>query len=265
MALPDYAMRQPSFPEMYERLLVQPLFRPFAETVLDRVNLTPGDRVLDIACGTGIVARLARERMGGGTVVGVDLSPQMLAVAGAVAPEIEWREGSAQALPVADGERFDLVVCHQGLQFFADQPAALREIKRVLAPGGRVAVATWCSVENSPVLGELQRVAERHLGPIADQRYNFGAAADLEALMVAAGFTNVRVETETRTVRFPEAKTFVRMNTMAFVGMSAAKALDETARAAVVDAIAMASMEAVSPHLRNNELVFDLSTNLATA
>ena len=160
MALPDYAMRQPSFPGCTSACSCKPLFRPFAETVLDRVNLTPGDRVLDIACGTGIVARLARERMGGGTVVGVDLSPQMLAVASAVA-------------------------------------------------GAR-------------------RVAERHLGPIVDQRYNFGGAADLEALLVAAGFTNVRVETETRTVRW-------------------------------VDAIAMASMEAVSPQLRNNELVFDLT------
>ena len=264
MALPDYAMRQPSFPEMYERSLVQPLFRPFAETALDRVNLTPGDRVLDIACGTGIVARLATQRVGGGTVVGVDLSPQMLAVASAVAPEIAWREGSAQSLPVA-GERFDVVVCHQGLQFFADRAAAVREIKRVLAPGGRVAVATWCSVENSPVLGELQRVAERHLGPIADQRYNFGSAADLEALLAAGGFSGVRVETVTHTVRFAGAKTFVRMNTMAFVGMSAAKGLDDTARAAVVDAIAADSMDAVSAHMRGDELIFELSTHLATA
>lgn len=264
MALPDYAMRQPSFPEMYERWLVAPLFRPFAEIALDRVNLTPGDRVLDIACGTGIVARLARARTAG-TVVGVDLSPQMLAVAAAVAPDVEWREGPAQTLPVGGDEQFDVVVCHQGLQFFADKAAAVGEMKRVLAPGGRVAVATWCSVDDSPVLRELQRVAEQHLGPIADQRYNFGDAAELEALLAAAGFNEVRVETVTRTVRFAAGKTFVRMNTMAFVGMSAAKALDETARAGVVDAIARASMEAVSAHLSDGELAFELSANLVTA
>ncbi|RWP09182.1 MAG: methyltransferase domain-containing protein [Mesorhizobium sp.] len=92
MTLPSYAMNQVSFPEMYERWLVGPLFRPWAEMALDELELSSGDRVLDIACGTGIVARVARERLGGaGFVVGIDVSADMLAVARAVELAIDWR------------------------------------------------------------------------------------------------------------------------------------------------------------------------------
>src|SRR5262245_37506230 len=98
----------PSFAEMYERLLVPALFRPFAEVLIDRAEVADGDHVLDVACGTGIVARLARERVGdSGRVVGVDLSPPMLAVARGVEPEVDWREGNATALPLGPGEVFD--------------------------------------------------------------------------------------------------------------------------------------------------------------
>ncbi|TJW75951.1 MAG: methyltransferase domain-containing protein, partial [Mesorhizobium sp.] len=105
-------MGQASFPEMYERWLVGPLFRPWAEVTFDEVKLAPGHRVLDIACGTGIVARVARERLGAaGYVAGIDISPDMLAVARGVAPDIDWRAGNALALPLGDGEQFDVVVC----------------------------------------------------------------------------------------------------------------------------------------------------------
>ena len=110
MVLPSYAMNQPTFPEMYEKWLVGPLFRPWAEIALDEVNLAEGDRLLDIACGTGIVARTACERLGNaaGFVVGIDLSMDMLAVAKKAAPAIDWREGNAVALPLHEGEQFDV-------------------------------------------------------------------------------------------------------------------------------------------------------------
>ena len=135
MSLPGFAL-QASFPEMYERLLVGPLFRPWAELTLEEVALAPGDRVLDVACGTGIVARVASERLEGAVrVVGVDVSPDMLAVARAAAPAIDWREGDAARLPLGEGEAFDVVVCQQGLQFFPDKPAAAR--RAAAGAGGR--------------------------------------------------------------------------------------------------------------------------------
>ena len=150
MTLPRYAMNQSSFPENYERELVGPLFRPWAELTVDEVNPGPAERVLDVACGTGIVARVAGERIGSGRgLVGVDISPGLLAVARAVAPDIDWREGDAGALPLADGEQFEVVLCQQGLQFFPDKPAAAARLpsRSVLCPH-RLRLArlrTFCS------------------------------------------------------------------------------------------------------------------------
>jgi ubiquinone/menaquinone biosynthesis C-methylase UbiE len=267
MTLPAYAMNVSSFPEMYERSLVGPLFRPWAEVLLQRVKLAAGDRVLDLACGTGIVARLAMERLGEeGRVVGVDVSAPMLAVASTIAPSIDWREGNASTLPIKDGEQFDVVACQQGLQFFSDKPAAAREMRRVLAPRGKLAVATWRSLQEIPFFQELHRVAERHVGAVFDQRYSFGDATALEKLLADAGFHDVRLETMSRTTRLPDAAVFVRMNAMAIVGMSAASAaMGDEERARVVGVIANESAKVLPRYAVGEGLAFEMSTNMATA
>jgi ubiquinone/menaquinone biosynthesis C-methylase UbiE len=265
--LPAYAMGQASFPEMYERWLVGPLFKPWAEATLQEIELAPADRVLDIACGTGIVARLAKERLGSTAhVVGIDLSPDMLAVARTVAPEIDWREGDAGALPLRDGEQFDVVVCHQGLQFFPDKPAAAAQMRRALAGGGRLAVATWRSDAEIPFFRELRLVAERRLGAIDDQRYGYGEAAPLEALLREAGFGDVRSRTISRTMRFSDGAPLLRLNAMALVGMSAAgKEWGDQERRRVVEAIASESVPVLQSYTDGSGLAFELSTSLATA
>ncbi len=267
MTLPSYAMSQASFPEMYERWLVGPLFRPWAALTFDEVKLSQGDRVLDVACGTGIVARVARERLGdAGYVIGIDVSSDMLSVARAVAPGIDWREGNASALPLREGEEFDVLVCQQGLQFFPDKPLAASEMRRALAKGGRLAVATWRSDDEIPFFRDLRRVAERHLGVVVDQRYSFGDAALLEALLRGAGFHDVRSRTVSRTIRFEDGAPFVRLNTMAFVGMSAAgKAMGDQERKRVVDVVVAESAPVLASYSDGTELAFGLSTNLATA
>lgn len=267
MSLPSYAMNQASFPEMYERWLVGPLFRPWAELTLDELKLSPGDSLLDIACGTGIVARVAKERAGDSArVVGIDVSPDMLAVARAVAPNIDWREGNASSLPLAEGERFNVVVCQQGLQFFADQAQALAEMRRALAEHGRLAVATWRSDDEIPFFRDLREVAERHLGPITDQRYSFGDAVLLEELLRDAGFENVAVKRVSRTIRFKDGDPFLRLNTMAFVGMSSAgKTMGEEERKRVMDAIIEESVPVSEQYSDGPELAFELTTNLAIA
>jgi SAM-dependent methyltransferase len=226
---------QLSFPEMYEQLLVGPLFRPSAEVILEEVALARGNRLLDIACGTGIVARLAKERLGdSGRVVGVDVNPQMLAVARSVAPGIDWREGSATALPLQDDEQFDTVTCQQGLQFFPDKRAAAREMRNALAPGGMLAVATWRPTEEIPLLRE-------------------------------AGIREVRVKTVSRTMRFTDAPAFVRLNTMALVGMStASKEMGDEERRRAMAAIAGDSGKVLPPYTNAAGLAFEISTNVAT-
>lgn len=256
-----------SFADLYERWLVGPLFRPWAELLLDRTGLRPGERLLDVACGTGIVARLAHRRVGAaGRVVGVDRNAQMLAVARAVAPDLDWREGDAGALPLVPGEQFDVVTCHQGLQFFPDRPGAAGELRRGLAPGGRLGLAVWRPVEESPLVHELQRVAERHVGAVTDQRHAFGDPAALEALLIDAGFGDVRVIPVTRAIRFPDGAVFVRMNAMALIGMSAAgKSMGEQERAATAALIVEDSAEVLARYSGPDGLVFEISANVATA
>ena len=267
MTLPSSATNHPNFAEIYEQALVPHLFRPWAEVLLDQVQLSAGDRVLDIACGTGIGARLAKERLGsGGQVVGVDQSQPMLAVARAVAPSIDWREGNAGALPVDDRTKFDVVLCHQGLQFFPDRPAAVREMRRVLASGGRMAIATWRPVEESPMVRELGGVAERHLGPIVDQRHAFGDGNAIAVLLTDAGLNDISVRTMTRLLRLPDATLFVRLNAMALVGMSSAgKTMDEEKKAQVVSAIVADSGDVIARYADGEGLAFHLGSNVATA
>ena len=267
MKLPAYAMGQASFPELYEHLLVGPLFRPWAELVLDRVRLAPGDRVLDIACGTGIVARLAKERLGaGGTVVGVDVSAPMLEVARTIEPGVDWREGNASALPIRAGETFDVVVCQQGIQFFPEQEAAAREMRRALASGGRLAVSAWRPNAEIPFFHDLQQVAERHLGPIVDPRHGAGDAGAIERLLAVAGFRDVRVETLSLTTRFVDGAVFISMNTMALVGMRAQGAsLADEERARVVETIVDESAAVMPSYGDGKAIAFEMATNFATA
>jgi ubiquinone/menaquinone biosynthesis C-methylase UbiE len=267
MSLPNYAMNQVSFPQMYEQWLVGPLFKPWAEMILDEVELKAGDRVLDIACGTGILARLAQQRLGqAGYMVGIDISPDMLAVARSVAPGIEWREGNAGALPLKDDERFDVVACQQGLQFFPDKPAAAAQMRLALANGGRLAVSTWRSDEEIPFFRGLREVAERRLGGISDQRYGFGNATALETLLRDAGFKEVRSKVLSRTIRFEADAPFLRLNAMALVGMSAAgKAMSGAERKDVVEQIVSDSVPIQQSYTDGSMLAFEVRTNLSTA
>lgn len=258
---------RPSFPEMYEKFLVAPLFQPWAEMLLDGAALAAGDGLLDIACGTGIVPRLAKQRLGdAGRVVGVDLSPQMLTVANTMAPGVDFREGSAAALPVAAGETFTVVTCQQGLQFFPDKAAAAGEMRRVLAPGGRLGVSTWRPIEEIPLFRDLHRVAEQHLGPVVDQRHAFGDATAIERLFAEAGFNDIQVKTMARTIRFADGAVFARLNAMALVGMSpASKSMSDEARAETVATIAGDSASVLPSYAQGDGIAFEISTNVATA
>jgi ubiquinone/menaquinone biosynthesis C-methylase UbiE len=258
---------QASFPEIYEQVLVGPLFQPWVAPLLEDADLTPGHRVLDIACGTGIVARMARERVGSaGTVVGVDLNPQMLAVARRVAPTVDWREGDAGALPLRAGEEFDVVLCQQGFQFFPDRAAAVQQMRRALVQGGRVALSTWRSDEEFPVLRELRGLAERHVGPIADRRHSLGAPGPIEAVLREGGFRDVRSKHFSRTIRFQDGLVFARLNAMALVGMSTqAGVLDDQGRQRIADAIVNDSADLVRSHTDGAGFAYEIGTNVVLA
>ena len=205
-----------SAPEIYERELVPAVFGAWAPILVELAQPRRGDRVIDVACGTGIVARIAAERGGPtGAVVGIDLNPGMLSVARSVVSTdvgsggpLQWQEASADKLPFPDGS-FDVVYCQLGLQFFADRAAALREMRRVLGAEGRLALMVWRGINESPGFAVLAEALQRHVGQAAAiMRAPFGLpdADELAALVRAAGFQNVAIHQRSGTVRFPSVE-----------------------------------------------------------
>jgi len=183
----------------YEDLLVPALFRQWVGAVLDAAQILPGHRVLDVACGTGVLAREAADRVGfAGYVAGVDPDRGMLAVAERLAQTPEWRQGTAESLPYPE-ECFDVVVSQFGLMFFADRRKALKEMLRVLTPQGRLAIAVWDSLENVPAYATevalLDRVAGASAANAVRAPFVLGARRALLTLFEGAGVSSVAIET----------------------------------------------------------------------
>lgn len=203
------------FPAVYEELMVPGFFAAFADELLERAAPADGERLLDIATGTGIVLRRARERVPGlARLTGLDLTPGMLATARLQSEglEIEYVEGDAQALPFEDGS-FDILTCQQGLQFFPERDRALAGFHRVLRPGGRVVVACWCEIESSPGYLAIAEVVARRLPDrtgAARAPFALPDVATLRDLLEDAGFVGVTVERVEGTARFRSPEEFAR-------------------------------------------------------
>jgi SAM-dependent methyltransferase len=150
--------------DIYEQFFVPALFGQFVQPMLDSVAAGDGDRLLDVGTGTGVVARAALKRVGSrGSVVAVDPNEAMLAVAERLAPGVDMRRGSAEQLPLDDGE-IDCVTCQFALMFFSDRRRAVEEMRRVVRPGGRVAVATWAAVAQSPGYAAMVELLADEIG-----------------------------------------------------------------------------------------------------
>jgi SAM-dependent methyltransferase len=198
------AVRSPA--EVYDEHFVPALFRQWGPVVAAAAEVRPGDRVLDVACGTGALTLAVAERVGReGSVVGLDANPEMLAVARRKPAAVEWLEGRAEALPLPDAS-FDAVVSQFGLMFFDDRPAALREMMRVLRPGGRLAVAVCDGIERSPgyaaFAGLLDRLFGREVGDAMRAPFVLGEPERLHGICREAGVTGAEVARHQGTVRF---------------------------------------------------------------
>jgi ubiquinone/menaquinone biosynthesis C-methylase UbiE len=217
------------------------------EDLVKAAALRPGERVLDVACGTGIVARtVARKLRGNGSVVGVDLSAPMLAAARAAAAveglRVEWREASAVKLPLGDAA-FDVAFCQQGLQFFPDRVGALRELYRVLTPGGRLVLSVWGPIERSPGFAVLAEALTHHIGPetgalMITGPFSLSGAEELRALIAEATFKDVTLQPAVKMLRFPSPEEFVLRYAAGSALASAVAAADAHARAALLAEVA---------------------------
>lgn len=198
--------------EVYESRFVPALFAGWCEAVVDTAAPRAGQEVLDVACGTGVVARAVADRLaGGGRVVGVDLNPSMLAVAARLRPDIDWREGDAASLPFASAT-FDLVTCQAALMFFPDPVQALREMSRVARPSGAVVVLVPGRFESSPAYVRLAAVLAGYVPGAGDLVRTYFAHGDLQELTGLFARAGLRVEatrTDMHDVVFGSLEEFV--------------------------------------------------------
>lgn len=269
MTATDTTVYNPSA-EVYERELVPAIFRSWAAELVDLAAPRPGERVLDVACGTGIVARTAAARVGpGGTVVGYDLNPAMLAVAhresARLRPTITWQQGTATALPFADAS-FDVVCCQQGAQFFDDRARGLAELRRVVTPRGRVALSVWRGLDQHPVYRALDEVLSGHLDPGAlagsDAPFSMGDADALRALLREVGFGHVDLRISIGTVRFSSAEHMLSAIGGAHAPLAAAlTALDPAARHGLFSDLATA----LHPYTDDDGIAYPMVSSVVLA
>lgn len=265
------AQQNASPAEVYERYLGPAIADRWTRVLLDYAKPQPGERALDVACGTGSVARHIAPLVGvNGEVVALDINPEMLAVGRAIlAPEganIEWQEGNAMDLPLPD-RAFDLVLCQQGLQFFSDRARSLREMRRVLADGGRVVLSVWQGLELHPVYHTLFEATLRHLGgTLSDVAvpFSLSGAEDLRALLDDAGFQRTDIVARKLDIRLPSPERFVQLTIRgAATSIPAFLQLDAAARLALVEAVASETDTVIRRYSKGSELMFPMFTHIA--
>ena len=252
--------------ENYERFFVPDIGAPNARAVVAAAVLEEGDRVLDVACGTGVAARFAAERVGqAGAIAGIDINPAMLDVARAIdapGPEIAWREGAAENLPF-DNEAFDAVVSSLGFQFFADKAAALSEMRRVLGGGGRLTLGT---VGPTPPLFEaIDAVLADYIGPGAsefiDTVFSVCDPDHVRSALDGAGFADIEIDYGPIQLRLAPAADFVWQYVTSTPLAAMAAELDEDGRIALEQKV----VERCEPFTDRGSLVMAPNVLLATA
>jgi ubiquinone/menaquinone biosynthesis C-methylase UbiE len=237
--------------ELYQRYLVPAITTKWAEDLVNRVQPRAEEAVLDVACGTGVVARLAARTRA--TVTGLDLNKGMLAVARDVASEgspIEWIEGSALDLPFP-ADRFDVVLCQLGLQFFPDQGRALREMRRVLRSIGRAALSVYSPIERTPGAYAFVLALDDVLGADASRikrgEHSFTDGAQLETLLKDTGFSAVDVRTVVQEIAFPSVLDYVRFQLLATPMTVLLKNRGESERQEIISLVASKTMALAAP------------------
>lgn len=250
--------------ENYERYFVPSIGVPFARPVVAAAGLHPGDRVLDVACGTGVAARLAAERVGPtGRVAGVDPTPPMLEAARATSPDVDWHQGVAEDLPFEDGS-FDAIVCSLGFQFFSDQVRALGEMRRVLVPGGRVAIGT--PGPTPPLMAALEGALADHVGEEAagfvQAVFSVHDPAEVRrAFDAAGGYRDVEAGTQPLPLRVAPPADFLWQYVCCTPLAGAVAQLSEDTRAALERDV----VERCRPYLDGDSLVMEPGLLVASA
>jgi ubiquinone/menaquinone biosynthesis C-methylase UbiE len=253
--------------ELYERYVARYLLGPWAPLLVDAARIAAGERVLDVACGTGVVTRSAAQRLGAaGRVVAIDLNPGMIRVARSlpapVGAPIEWLERSALDLRLADAS-FDVVLCQQGLQFFPDKALALREMRRVLDHGGRLALSVWTGVGlYHGVVGEaLARFVSNAAAIQFCASRQVPSKEELQRLATEAGFSAVEVRVSRINVHLPALDKFTLNHLAATPVASVIAAADPATRKKIGESV----MEQLRPYAKDDGVTYPEETHVLTA
>jgi len=268
----DHWQLEGSAAELYQRYLVPGITAKWAEDLVHRARLRGGEEVLDVACGTGVVARLAASKVAQGRVTGLDLNAGMLAVARGVLNEgasVNWMEGSALDLPFPS-DHFDVVLCQLGLQFFPDQPRALREMRRVVRERGRIALSVYSPIERTPganaFVSALDEVLGREASRIKRGEHSFASPAQLEKLLDDAGFGTVDVQTVVQTISFPSVRDYVRFQLLATPMTILLKDKTEPERQVIISSVASRTATLSTPTmLEGGKFTFPQEAYVAVA
>ena len=232
----------------YDSYLVPAIFEPWSRDLIKRAQVWKGDRVLDVACGTGIVAcRIAGT---GAKVTGIDLDGSRLELARKRAAEegvsVTWREGSGEALPFRE-PAFELVTCQQGLQSMTDREKAAREMRRVIVPGGRAVISCWLPIDQQGAYAAIAAVVGKpcERSPLDEQTLN--------KLLLDAKFFATKIETVTRQVRISDPTRFATLSISWITGEPASQAM-------IADGVA-----ALAPFMVDDAVQFSMTAVVAVA
>ena len=249
--------------EVYESCFVPAIFGAWASRVADAAGIRTGKRVLDVGCGTGVLAREAVRRVGlEGQVVGLDLNEGMLAVAARTEPNIEWRQGDAASLPFEDAS-FDVVVSQFALMYFPERVRSLSEMWRTLASGGRLAIAAWAPLRRARGYQILVDIATRQCGGEAANvlaaPFVLGDRSELAKLFFDSGISGADVTLHEGSIRFPSVKEFIRIEVK---GSPLADMVSDDAMATLAAESESALAEFVVPA---GEIVMPMDAHIVTA
>jgi ubiquinone/menaquinone biosynthesis C-methylase UbiE len=257
-----------SGPESYERHNVI-AFMDTSQDLVALAALRTGERVLDVACGTGVLARLAAKAVGStGKVAGADLNEGMLTTARNKAEreelQIEWHTCDAAALSIPDGS-FDVALCQWGLEFFSDRSRGLREVARVLVPGGRLVLRVWRALDRQPFYVALLDALERHLGPGAGApiraAFTLSDRKELRTLVTEAGFSRVHLRITTNLLRFPSLEQYVLGYLAATPIAARVASMGDQGRSAIVSDVA----EALQTYIDDDGLAAPVENHIVVA
>jgi ubiquinone/menaquinone biosynthesis C-methylase UbiE len=243
--------------EIYDRIAARYVLGPWAPGLVEAAGVKGGEKILDLACGTGLVTRTAAAKLGpGGHITGLDLNAGMLRVAAAAdnpgAGAIDWVEGSALEMALPDGV-FDLVLCQQGLQFFPDKAKALAETHRVLRPGGRALFSVWAAAGpyNDAVAAALTACVDTATAGRYLVTRDVPDADTLNALFAGAGFGKIEVERIEMAIRIPDVRSFAVPHLLGTPVAPAVSALGADGQATLAEMIA----DNVAPYADGDDVV----------